>query len=259
MTIEALIFDVDGTLADTEEVHRQAFNAAFLEHGLWWNWGGHLYVDLLAVAGGKERIAHFVDTLDADAAEKARLKAMIPDLHRTKTAIYTQLVAAGRAPLRPGVERLVREARAAGMKLAIASTTTPVNVESLVSATLGDDALGWFAVIAAGDQVQAKKPAPDIYQLALDALGLPGSACVAFEDSQKGVSAAKSAGLCVVATPTFWSAGEDFSDADLVLPGLGDRDAPLDAVSAARVGSQQLGLEALRRLCDGAARLARSN
>ncbi|MCU0805984.1 MAG: HAD-IA family hydrolase [Burkholderiales bacterium] len=251
MSIEALIFDVDGTLADTEEIHRQAFNAAFQEARLWWNWSPHQYAELLPISGGKERIAAYVATLDQPEAAKRELLGRIGELHRAKTRIFTSLIAGGRAPLRPGVARLIREARDAGLKLAIASTTTPANVEALLETHLGPDAPRWFAVIAAGDKVPMKKPAPDIYDLALAVLGLAPEVCIAFEDSAKGLAAAKAAGLFTVVTPTFWTRTDDLAAADLLLPSLGDPDAPLDPAAAAALGAPCVGLAALERVRAG--------
>jgi len=248
VSIEALIFDVDGTLADTEEIHRQAFNAAFQEARLWWNWSAHQYAELLGISGGKERIAAYIASLDEPEATKRGLVARIGELHKAKTRIFTSLIASGRAPLRSGVARLVREARDAGLKLAIASTTSPQNVEALLETNLGPDASRWFAVIAAGDKVPMKKPAPDIYDLALAVLGLASEACVAFEDSGKGLAAAKAAGLFTVVTPTFWTQTDDLSAADLLLPSLGDPEAPLDPGAAGKVGAPFVGLGELERL-----------
>jgi HAD superfamily hydrolase (TIGR01509 family) len=255
MTLEALIFDVDGTLADTEETHRQAFNAAFIKYELWWDWSAQKYAELLAVSGGKERIASYIDSLDVPQAERARLKQLVPAIHRTKTQIFTELIADGRSPLRPGIARLIHEAREAGVRCAIASTTTAANVEALISAHLGRNAYRTFAVIACGDQVEAKKPAPDIYRLALSTLGLPASSCIAFEDSGNGVRSAKAAALYTVVTPTVWTAAQDFSDADLVLPSLGDPSAPLDHASAMRIGAPYLTLSELERRHAAATRL----
>lgn len=248
MAIEALIFDFDGTIADTEEAHRQAFNAAFLEHALFWNWSAQQYAALLAVSGGKERILAYVAGLQVPGEERERLGGIVPLVHRTKTRIFAELVEAGGVPLRPGIARLIGEARDAGVQLAVASTTTPSNVEALLSATLGAGSKGWFDVIACGDIVPEKKPAPDIYRLALASLRLPAESCVAFEDSAKGLEAARAAGLRTVVTPTFWTAADDFTGAALLLPGLGDPDAPLDLVSAKVAGGPYLGLAGLRKL-----------
>ena len=243
--IEALIFDVDGTLADTEEAHRQAFNDAFRAHGLDFTWSRELYRELLQVTGGKERLGAFFYRARLTASERLLLADLIPRLHATKTSFYLERVKLGRVPLRAGVRRLMTEARATGVRLAIASTTSPDNVSALLEGVLGYGALDEFSVIATGDAVPRKKPAPDIYQLALGRLGLPARRAVAFEDSAIGVTAAKAAGLLTVATPSDWTRDQDFAAADLVLPSLADPGAPLGAADAWRIGAPYLGLEQL--------------
>lgn len=203
MALTALIFDVDGTLAETErDGHRVAFNAAFAEAGLAWHWDVELYDDLLAVTGGKERIRHFCARFDPAFLQRRDATALIAGIHAAKTRRYGALVRAGRIGLRPGVERLIREARASGIRLAIATTTAPDNVTQLLQTTLGDDAPGWFEVIGAGDVVPAKKPAPDVYLWVLERLGLDSAECVAIEDSEPGLEAAIGAGLATVVTPS---------------------------------------------------------
>jgi HAD superfamily hydrolase (TIGR01509 family) len=248
MSLDALIFDVDGTLADTEETHRQAFNYAFMRFELKWEWTKPIYRQLLQISGGKERIGRFIVTLPVSLAEKARLCQLVPAIHHTKTELYTELIADGRCPLRPGVIRLLGEAREAGLRLAIASTTTAANVDALLARRLGRSGLRQFYTIACGDLVQRKKPAPDIYQLALSTLGLPGGRCVAFEDSPNGLRAAKAAGLFTVVTPTQWTAGGNFAGADVELSFLGDADHPLPPPQAAALGGNSLGIAELRSL-----------
>lgn len=247
MRLQALIFDVDGTLADTEEAHREAFNDAFAAAGLAWQWDRARYAALLRVAGGRERIAHFVEGLGLDAEERARVLACVPQIHADKTCRYAERIAAGAVPLRPGVARLIAQARERGLRLAIATTTSPENVAALLEATLGAQARDWFASVVCGNAVAKKKPAPDAYLCALAELGLAANACVAFEDSANGLRAARAAGLCTFVTPTAWSEGEDFSGAALVIPHLGDPAQPLDAASARRAGAPWLTLEALER------------
>jgi HAD superfamily hydrolase (TIGR01509 family) len=244
-TFDALVFDVDGTLADTEELHRQAFNEAFFACGVDWRWGPALYADLLQITGGKERIAEYISRQQMSAAERGRLLRLIPQLHAAKTRIYRELVALGHLRPRAGVVRLMTEARAAGLRLAIASTTSPENVESLLSSSFGRDALRWFAAIATGDVVGKKKPAPDIYNLALEMLAIEPGRAIAFEDSAIGVRSAKAAGLFTVATPSLWTIGQDFGAADLVLTSLADPDKPLYATDEVRIGAKYLGLEQL--------------
>lgn len=214
----AIIFDVDGTLSETEETHRQAFNLAFEDAGLPWHWSRGLYEKLLAVTGGKERIRYFIDAFDPPAIPAGNLDEIIPALHAEKTKSYTDLVAGGDVPLRPGVAELISDAQARGFRLAIATTTTPANVDALLGATLGGT--GIFEVICAGDSVPNKKPAPDVYQLALEKLGLPPEACVALEDSRNGVLSAVAAGIATVVTPGIYTANHDFSEAALVINDL---------------------------------------
>lgn len=222
MSVEALIFDVDGTLADTEEAHRIAFNAVFEQHRLGWTWDRAEYRRLLEIAGGKERIAAYIDSLPVSASERRNLLARVPELHADKTRFYGEVVNDGGVPLRDGVERLLNEALEQGCHLAIASTTTAANINALLNATLGPRGLDMFAVIACGDQVRAKKPAPDIYRLALDTLGLPPEQALAVEDSAHGLRAATAAGLWTLVTPTFWTQDGDFRAAGLLLPDLGE-------------------------------------
>jgi HAD superfamily hydrolase (TIGR01509 family) len=245
LRIEALIFDVDGTLADTEEAHRLAFNDAFWAHGLDFCWSRELYCELLKVTGGKERLAAFFDRIPLTASERRRLCGLIPWLHTTKTSFYRERIARGGVPLRPGVRRLMAEARGADIRLAIASTTSPDNVAALLEGALGDEALAEFSVIATGDAVPRKKPAPDIYLLALRRLDVSPRHAIAFEDSAIGVAAAKAAGLFTVATPSDWTRDQDFAAADLLLPSLADPAAPLEAADEWRIGAPYLGLEQL--------------
>jgi len=222
-TLQALLFDVDGTLADTErDGHRVAFNLAFAQAGLDWDWSVELYGKLLAVTGGKERMKYYLDHFNTDFVHPADLDRFIAELHQSKTAHYTALLAEGRIPLRPGVERLLREARDNGMRMGIATTTTPANVQALLTHTLGADSQRWFEVIAAGDVVPAKKPAPDIYTWAMEKMGLTPESCIAFEDSENGIKSSVAAGLRTIITVNEYTREHDFSDAVLVLDNMGE-------------------------------------
>lgn len=229
--LQALIFDVDGTLADTErDGHRQAFNRAFADAGLDWHWDVDLYGELLAVTGGKERIRHCVTLHQPAFAQRRDFDAQVKALHAAKTAHYVQLVDSGALPLRPGVARLIAEARATGLRLAIATTTTPENVTSLLRASLAPDAASWFEVIGAGDMVPHKKPAPDIFLWVLEQMNLPASACLAFEDSVNGLKASLAAGLPTLITESEYSVGEDFAGAFAVLSDLGEPEHPCQSL-----------------------------
>lgn len=219
--MKAVIFDVDGTLADTEETHRQAFNATFKELDLPWHWDVGLYVELLAVAGGKERLAHYGRCVDPQRFAQADSQDLITRLHQRKTRIYEQRVRKGEVPARPGVVRLLHELLEADVRLAIATTTSRANVDVLLATTLAAMPPNCFEVIGAGEQVTAKKPAPDIYRWVLRELGLSGADCLAIEDSRNGVVAACRAGIPVLVTESSWTRRDDFTGAVAVLPNLG--------------------------------------
>ncbi len=223
---QALIFDVDGTLAETEEVHRKAFNRAFADAGLSWRWSRERYRELLAVSGGKERIRQYIGESCPELLERKDLAEWIAGLHQSKTGHYAAMMAGGEAELRPGVERLIREAHDAGMRLAIATTTTRANITALFDATLGHEALDWFEVIGSATEAPVKKPDPSVYLWVLERLGLPGDACLALEDTRNGVLAAKAAGIPVLVTESFYSQGEDFTGALAVLSDLGEPERP---------------------------------
>ena len=242
MTLQALIFDVDGTLAETEELHRQAFNRTFARFDLGWNWNRALYTELLQVTGGKERVTRYIET---HRPERRDLLERIGEFHRAKSAAYLELLGQGALALRPGVARLVGEARAAGIRLAIATTTTPDNVAALLVSTLGPQSVGWFA-IAAGDMAARKKPDPAVYEIALRMLGVAPADAVAFEDSVNGIAAARAAGLRVVATPSLFLADEDLSAADAVLSDLGEAGASARPIAGHRFQKGYVDLEGLR-------------
>ncbi len=247
--LRALLFDVDGTLADTEgQGHRVAFNRAFADAGLDWYWDEPLYRELLAVTGGKERMRHYIDRYRPDfTAPEGGLTAFLAELHQAKNRHYAELLAQGAVPLRPGVERLLRQAREAGVTLAIATTTSPENVTALLENTLGAESLGWFAEIGAGDVVPAKKPAPDIYFYVLERLGLEADQTLALEDSANGVRAAVAAGVPTLVTANDYTREDDFTGALEVVDQLGEPGSP-----ARRLGDGGelgvLGLEEIERL-----------
>ena len=217
MTLEALIFDLDGTMADTEEVHRQAFNAAFIKLELWWDWGPLRYCELLEVSSGIDRLHHYVDSLAVGAAEKRRLHAIVPAIHATKSEIYIELLRNWKPLLRTGVKRLVGEARDAGLEVAVVSTSATANAR----AVLDNHFRGEIALLVCADEVARRKPAPDLYQRALALLRKPAGAGVACEDSANGLRAARAAGLATIVTPSRWTMAQDFTGADLLRPDLG--------------------------------------
>lgn len=220
--LQALIFDVDGTLSETEELHRRAFNHTFEAFALGWQWDRPTYRDLIRVPGGKERLTHYVRSNHPEIVRSGRLETLVGHTHAFKASVYAEMTQGGQAKLRPGVERLLREARDANIRLAIATTTSVSNVELLLKGTLGPEAIGWFEVICGGDVVENKKPAPDVYERVLREMTLRPDQCVAFEDSEPGLTAAVGAGLVTVVTPAEYTAHGNFERAALVVDNLGE-------------------------------------
>jgi HAD superfamily hydrolase (TIGR01509 family) len=244
--LKALIFDVDGTLAETEETHRRALNETFAAFALPWNWDQTTYRRLLRVMGGKERLVYFIEH---DRPEKgAEAMARLGEIHSAKNARYVAMVRGGAVSLRPGVERLLREASAAGLRLAIATTTSRANVDALLAATLGSAGSALFETIAAGDEAPAKKPAPDIFLLALARLGLGPGAAIAFEDTVYGLRAARAARLATVVTPSFYTDDQDFYGAASVFDMLGEPTAPATWIAGEGRGSTMVTVDLLRRI-----------
>jgi HAD superfamily hydrolase (TIGR01509 family) len=249
MKTKALIFDVDGTLVDTEELHRRAFNQVFLNYGLDWEWTPELYTELLNYSGGIDRLLAYVQRNGITASDKAYLTEIVPMLHREKTQIYTELVHDTAIQARTGVARLIAEALSSDVKVALVATSAFADVRGLAKATLGEKIASALDPIVCGDHVAHKKPAPDLYRLAVNQLRVAAEACVAFEDSANGLAAAKQASLFTIVTPSRWTTSQDFRGADLVLSTLGDVDVALDGREASLIsGNPYLTLAALEGL-----------
>ncbi|MFM2314265.1 MAG: hypothetical protein RLZZ04_3541 [Cyanobacteriota bacterium] len=222
--LQCLIFDVDGTLANTErDGHRVAFNRGFQSAGLDWHWSVDFYGELLTVSGGKERIKYFLRQYLPEFKPDRELNDFVAHLHQLKTQHYLELLHSGAIALRPGAKRLIEEARSAGITLAIATTTSFPNVIGLLEKYLD---LDWFAVIAAGDIVPAKKPAPDIYHYVIKRLEIDPTRVIVLEDSDNGLESAIAAGLTTVVTINNYTEKQDFREAALVVSDLGEPEQP---------------------------------
>jgi len=248
MKPSALIFDVDGTLANTEEDgHLRAFNEAFECFELNWHWNQELYAELLSVSGGMERMVHYVESYRPELKNDLGFDDFAK-IHQKKTEIFISHIANGVVPLRVGVERLIEEALSAGLRLAIATTTSLQNVEALLTSSLGKEALDRFEVIGAGDVVNRKKPSGDIYRYVLDKMGLTSKECVAFEDSELGLMSSSAAGLRTIVTLSEYTKAQNFDDAMVVLDQLGDENNPFEILQGRPTRHSFVSVEYIKEL-----------
>jgi len=245
MSLKALIFDVDGTLANTEQGgHLRAFNEAFKILDIDCQWDNETYASLLHVTGGKERIAHYLKHYSSDL--KMSFSANdIAKIHQLKTDIFVEYVAKGGVSLRTGIKRLADEAVECGLRLGIATTTSKQNVDAILS---GSNMSSNFEVIGAGDVVKNKKPAGDIYQYVLDELRLTADECIAFEDSPMGYTSATNAGLSTVVTLSEYTNDFEFDGALVVLDHLGEMDKPFTMISGNPTNHSCVTVEYLKEL-----------
>jgi len=225
MSLEALIFDVDGTLAETERAgHRMAFNDAFAEFDLDWNWNDIVYGDLLTIGGGRERLTAWVDKEYLGRPEDR--EALIEKLYTRKVEQYKRRVREGHVDLRPGVARLIAEARAEGLLMAVATNSSIDSLSALTRKHFGGLPNEIFDVVITGEQLRQKKPDPHAYELAIEALGVSAENCIAFEDSSVGLQAARAVGIRTLVTVSTYTKAEDFSGAASVLSDLGEPENP---------------------------------
>lgn len=248
MALQALIFDVDGTLANTErDGHLVAFNLAFKEMGLNWVWSNELYHELLNVTGGQLRIKYYLKEYNTE-FQHDDIDGLAASIHALKTKIYVRLMDEGAVPLRPGVERLFHEARAKGLRLAIATTTTPANVDALIANTLGREALDWFEVIGAGNVVPNLKPAGDIYHWVLGQMNLEAKDCIAFEDSYNGIVSSTDADLKTLITTNEYTESHSFDGAMVVLNNLGEPNKPFVMIAGDSTDDTYVNVDYLKEL-----------
>lgn len=255
MSLRAILFDVDGTLADTEALgHRPAYNRAFRELGYEFRWGPKLYRKLLKQPGGRERLKHYVTQYEPafgehEAEVRADLDGWVNKVHELKSRYFKRYMRRGRVPLRAGIARLMREAYESGIQLAIVTNASRRTLEPVLKYTIGPELAAEVAVIASGEEVQHKKPAPDLYRLAMQRLGIAATECVALEDSEMGLEAAAAAGVAAVVTVNSDTVAQDFTEAALVVTSLGEPGAPTQVLKGELRGPNWVTLDTLRALC----------
>lgn len=247
-TLQGIIFDVDGTLADTEDVHRLAFNHVFQEYGLDWNWTPELYRELLAISGGRERIADYGRRLRRRFASDAAFEDFVVAMHKAKTRKYAAMLTEGEVRLRPGIRRLLEEARGAGLKLGIATSSARSNIETLLDNNLPPGWRQWFSALETCDSIPQKKPSPAVYLAALARLGTDVRHTAALEDTRNGLAAARAAGLVTIVTTHRFTRDDDFPDADLVVDSAGEPDAPFTVLKGDGAGHRYVNLSLFETL-----------
>ena len=246
--LKAIIFDMDGTLAATEETHRQAFNEAFKEFHTPFQWSVSEYIQLLSISGGKERIFKFLKLQTFNVPENEKLRDYTLRIHQRKSEIYRKKLIAGHIGLRNGVERLIKEARQKDISMAIATCTSKANVEVVLKSVLGEDALSYFETLVSSDLVADKKPSPAVYQYALANLGLKPENCVVLEDTSNGNRAALTAGIKTVITTHPLTADEDFTGASLVIDQLGEPEDNFTVSSGDALDAKYVDVDLLEKI-----------
>jgi len=246
MGLKAIIFDVDGTLGETETVHQSAFNEAFRHCGLDWVWDEEIYIELLRIPGGPSRLQHFVETRYPEDLERMTEAGLLTRIHRRKTQNFARMLEDSGVSLRAGVSRLITDARSAGVKLAACTTSQLETFEILVVNALGIEALSWFNAVVTGADVKKMKPDPEGYLEVLRRLRVDAGDAVVIEDTERGVEAARAAGIRVIAVPSEMTSDEDFSRAEIMLSDLGEPASPFDVLAGDPMGFGYASLRAIR-------------
>ena len=248
MELSAVFFDVDGTIAETENFHRKAFNEAFKEFNLDWFWDEPIYKELINIGGGKERIMYHIKRAWPEMLTYKNLSKYIDSIHKTKNEIYEDFLTESKIEVRPGIKRLIKELREQSIKIGLVSSTSEINLLNLFEKGLKIDYRKIFDIIAHGDSTPNKKPSPEIYEWALEKLRLPAQACVAIEDSPRGLDAATKANITTIVTPSILTLNEEFKDAKLVISDLGEPDKNFELIKGNSFGLKFVSVELLSKI-----------
>ena len=250
MLLSAVFFDVDGTIAETEELHRKSFNESFKEFNLDWFWDKPIYKELINIGGGKERIQHYMKRAWPEMLEYKNLSKYIDSIHKVKNEIYEDYVKEEKLTFRPGVKRLISELKENKIRIALVSSSSKTNIENLLLNGLQFKSIEFFDLIAHGDSTKNKKPSPEIYEWALEKLKLSAQSCIAIEDSPRGIDSAVSAKIKVIATPSELTIDENFEAADLVVSDLGEPGIPFKKLSGSTFGEEKVNVGLLKKLIE---------
>ena len=251
MELSAVFFDVDGTIAETEDYHRKSFNESFKEFNLDWFWDEAIYKELINIGGGKERIMFHIKKAWPEMLGYKNLSNYIDSIHKIKNEIYEDYINESVIRPRPGILRLINELKENNIKIALVSSTSEINLFNLLEKGLKIDTKKTFDLIAHGDCTKLKKPSPEIYEWALQKIQLPPEACISIEDSPKGLESSNGANIKTIITPSKLTQGENFKDASLIVSDLGEPDAPFKKLSGTAHGFKYVCLELLNNLCKG--------
>ncbi len=248
MLLSAVLFDVDGTMAETEDLHRRSFNESFKEFNLDWYWDEPIYRELINIGSGKERIEYYIKRAWPEMLDYKNLSKYIDSIHKVKNEIFEDFIMESEVKMRPGVMRLINELKEKEIRIAIVSSTSENNLITLFEKGLGVDPKLTFDLIAHGDCTQNKRPSPEIYEWVLERLRLPSQSCIAIEDSLRGVESAKNSNINVLVTPSIFTRGEDFTDAKLVVSDLGEEDRPFEKIKGNDFGKKIVDSQLLESL-----------
>ncbi len=248
MLLSAVLFDVDGTIAETEEIHRKSFNESFKEFNLDWFWDEAIYKELINIGDGIERIDYYIKRAWPEMMEYKNLTKYINSIHKVKNEIFEDYILESEIKPRPGVVRLIKELKENKVRIAIVSSTSESNLLTLFREGLNIDPINTFDLIAHGECTKNKRPSPEIYEWILEKLRLPPQSCIAIEDSLRGVESAKNASVNILVTPSTFTKDEDFSDAKLVVSNLGEPDAPFDKIKGKVYGNNYVNIDLLTKL-----------
>lgn len=245
MQLSAVFFDVDGTIAETEDMHRKSFNESFKEFNLDWFWDKAIYKELINVGDGSERIKHYIKRAWPEMMEYKNLTKYINSIHKVKSEIFEDHISESDIKIRPGVLRLIKELKTKGKRIVIVSSSSEKSLLKLFKQGLDIDPKLYFDLIAHGGCTKNKRPSPEIYEWSLEKLRLPSQACVAIEDSLRGVMSAKNANLNVLVTPSIFTQDEDFSLADVVVSDLGELKNPFKVIKGEIYGHKIVNIKLL--------------